>query len=64
MAELLANWLNNEIELSRVTITHFSRFLCSQNVQQFEQDFSNGYLFGELLFKFNQQANFKEFSKK
>jgi hypothetical protein len=33
-------------------------------VDKFEKDFANGYLFGELLYKFNQQSNFKEFSKK
>ena len=35
-----------------------------QRVTDFEEDFSSGYLFGELLWKFNQQADFDEFSKK
>jgi len=30
----------------------------------FEQDFASGYLLGELLYRFNQQENFAEFSKK
>jgi hypothetical protein len=40
MAEILQNWLNREIELSKP-------------VEQFEKDFANGYLLGELLYKFN-----------
>lgn len=51
MAELLANWINNEVELSK-------------HVDNFEQDFSNGYLFGELLKRYNQQDNLDDFSKK
>lgn len=51
MAEILATWLNEEVGLSR-------------RVTDFEEDFSSGYLFGELLWKFNQQADFEEFSKK
>lgn len=51
MADLLANWINNEVELSK-------------HVDQFEKDFSNGYLFGELLKKYNQQDNLEEFSNK
>lgn len=35
-----------------------------QRVTDFEEDFSSGYLFGELLWKFNQQSDFEEFSKK
>ena len=35
-----------------------------QKVMNFEEDFSSGYLLGELLWKFNQQADFEEFSKK
>lgn len=50
MAELIANWINNELELSK-------------HVENFEKDFSNGYLFGELLKRYNQQANLEEFSK-
>lgn len=34
-------WLNDEVQLSR-------------KVTSFEKDFSNGFLFGELLSKFNQ----------
>jgi len=51
MAELLAKWLNEEIRLSHP-------------VTDFESDFASGYLFGELLYKFNQQENFAEFSTK
>lgn len=40
MAELLAEWLNNEVGLS-------------DKVTDFERDFANGYLFGELLYKYN-----------
>lgn len=48
MAKLLETWLNSEVELSR-------------KVTNFEEDFSNGYLFGELLYKFNQQPDFDMF---
>jgi len=41
MAELLAQWLNDEVSLSA-------------KVTDFESDFANGYLFGELLYKYNQ----------
>ena len=30
----------------------------------FEEDFASGYLFGELLYKFNQQSDFEHFSTK
>ena len=48
MANLLETWLNSEVELSK-------------KVQNFEDDFSNGYLLGELLYKFNQLHNFQDF---
>lgn len=51
MAEILANWVNNELELSK-------------HVDSFEKDFSNGYLFGEILKRYNQQSDFEDFSKK
>ncbi|CAD8205275.1 unnamed protein product [Paramecium octaurelia] len=51
MSQLLMVWLNDEVQLSK-------------KVTSFEHDFSNGYLFGELLSKFNQQLNFEEFSNK
>ena len=49
MAKLLETWLNSEVELSK-------------KVTNFEEDFSNGYLLGELLYKFNQQSDFHEFN--
>ena len=69
MAEILATWLNEEVGLSRVSIPSSCAWpnrvcLCVQRVTDFEEDFSSGYLFGELLWKFNQQADFEEFSKK
>eukprot|EP00742_Colponemidia_sp_Colp-10_P006325 GILJ01006779.1.p1 GENE.GILJ01006779.1~~GILJ01006779.1.p1 ORF type:complete len:1812 (+),score=440.28 GILJ01006779.1:171-5606(+) len=48
MSELLANWLNHEVELS-------------DRIENFERDFANGYFFGELLYKFSQQPDFPEF---
>lgn len=41
MAALLTNWLNSEVKLSK-TVTNF------------ENDFQNGYLIGEILHHFNQ----------
>jgi hypothetical protein len=40
MAKLLETWLNSEVELSI-------------EIQNFEEDFANGYLLGELLYKYN-----------
>jgi adenylate kinase family enzyme len=51
MSDLLKQWLNEEIGLS-------------ENVVDFEQDFANGYLLGELLYRFNQQAQFENFINK
>jgi hypothetical protein len=46
MSDLLISWLNDEVQLSK-------------KITNIEKDFSNGYLFGELLSKYNQQLNFK-----
>jgi len=51
MSDLILSWLNDEVQLST-------------KVTDFEKDFANGYLFGELLSKYNQQLNFNEFSNK
>ncbi|OMJ83099.1 hypothetical protein SteCoe_16018 [Stentor coeruleus] len=49
MAKLIEIWLNSDVELSK-------------KVTNFEEDFCNGYLLGELLYKFNQQSDFSEFN--
>lgn len=51
MSELILSWLNEELQLST-------------KVTSFEKDFSNGYLFGEILAKYNQQLNFSHFLNK
>ena len=51
MAKLLETWLNNEVNMSR-------------RITNFAEDFSNGYLLGELLYKFNQQMDFDIFVDK
>ena len=48
MAETLKDWLNNEIVLSKV-------------INDIPKDFSNGYLFAELLFKTKQIPNLSLF---
>jgi len=48
MSEILMTWLNTEVDLSK-------------KVENMEKDFSNGYLLGELLYKFNQLTNIKDF---
>jgi hypothetical protein len=48
MTEIILSWLNDEVQLS-------------QKITNFESDFKNGYLFGELLAKYNQQLNFNQF---
>ena len=51
MSELILSWLNDEVQLST-------------KISDTEHDFCNGYYFGELLSKYNQQLNFKEFENK
>jgi|688.fasta_scaffold1438208_1 hypothetical protein len=51
MSDIILAWLNDEIQLSR-------------RISHFEEDFNNGYLFGELLQKYNQQLNFNEFQNR
>jgi len=41
MSELILSWLNDEVQLS-------------MKVTNIEENFGNGYLFGELLSKYNQ----------
>jgi hypothetical protein len=48
MSEILLTWLNTEVDMSR-------------KILDMERDFANGYLLGELLYKFNQLTNFREF---
>ncbi|CAK4707907.1 unnamed protein product [Aphanomyces euteiches] len=48
MANLLLQWLNEELQLS-------------QHVECFEEDFASGYLLGEILYRANQQHNFSDF---
>jgi hypothetical protein len=48
MSKLLQEWCNNELKLSK-------------NVSDFERDFANGYLFGEILHKLGFQTDFAEF---
>ena len=65
MAEILATWLNDEVGLSKVSRALPMLTRChAQKIGSFEEDFSSGYLLGELLWKFNQQADFELFSKK
>jgi len=51
MANLIVNWLNNELKLSR-------------RVNIIEEDFANGYLFGEILSKYNQITYFNEYKNR
>jgi len=51
MADLILNWLNSEVKLSK-------------KIKIVEEDFSNGYLFGEIMSKYNQISNFNEYKNK
>lgn len=51
MADILYTWLNTEVDLSK-------------KITNIEQDFANGYLFGELLYKFNQLTNIHNFENR
>lgn len=46
--DLLQDWINDGLQLS-------------SHVREFEIDFANGYLIGEILYKTNQQKNFSDF---
>ena len=48
MSDILLNWINNEVKLSK-------------NIQNIAEDFSNGYFFGELLFKYKLLPQFNQF---
>lgn len=48
MSDIILNWINDQVQLSR-------------RITNFEKDFANGYLFGELLAKYNQELNFNSF---
>ena len=48
MTETLLNWLNNEVKLSK-------------KINDFSKSFANGYLFGELLYKYNLLPQFNQF---
>jgi hypothetical protein len=45
--DLILNWLNDEVQLSK-------------KITNIEDQFANGYLFGELLARYNQQLDFLE----
>lgn len=48
MARIILNWLNEEVRLTR-------------EITSLSEDFSNGYLLGELLAAYNQQHHFARF---
>ena len=48
MSEILKKWLNEEIHLSK-------------EIKEISEDFKNGYLFAELLFKLKQIHNLSQF---
>ncbi|XP_040398128.1 sperm flagellar protein 2 isoform X2 [Cygnus olor] len=52
MAGLLCGWLNGEVRLSRSVVPG-----------SFAEEFSNGYLLGELLHKYGLQDDFNKFSQ-
>jgi hypothetical protein len=51
MVELIETWVNTEVKLSK-------------KIKNIEDDFSNGYLFGELLDKYKMITNFSEYTDK
>ncbi|XP_051038489.1 sperm flagellar protein 2 [Phodopus roborovskii] len=52
MSEILCQWLNRELKVSRTV-----------SPKSFAKTFSNGYLIGEVLYKFELQSDFSEFSE-
>eukprot|EP00831_Metopus_contortus_P001338 TRINITY_DN10487_c0_g1_i6.p1 TRINITY_DN10487_c0_g1~~TRINITY_DN10487_c0_g1_i6.p1 ORF type:complete len:334 (+),score=71.02 TRINITY_DN10487_c0_g1_i6:3-1004(+) len=51
MGEIIKEWLNTQVELSKP-------------VRNFEKDLSNGFLFGELLFRFSQLPDISAFQNR
>ncbi|XP_037387344.1 sperm flagellar protein 2 [Pygocentrus nattereri] len=51
MSDILCRWLNSELRLSKVVEPH-----------SLSKDFSNGYLLGEVLSRFQLQEDFQSFS--
>ncbi|KAL2091758.1 hypothetical protein ACEWY4_011556 [Coilia grayii] len=52
MSDILCRWLNSELRLSKVV-----------EQSTISRDFSNGYLIGEVLHKYELQNDFEQFSK-
>ncbi|KAI5774597.1 SPEF2 [Gulo gulo luscus] len=52
MSEILCQWLNQEVKVSQTV-----------SPKSFAKAFSNGYLIGEILHKFELQGDFSEFSE-
>ncbi|XP_042117374.1 sperm flagellar protein 2 isoform X5 [Peromyscus maniculatus bairdii] len=52
MSEILCHWLNRDLKVSRTV-----------SPKSFAKAFSNGYLIGEVLYKFELQSDFSEFSE-
>ncbi|XP_016160362.1 PREDICTED: sperm flagellar protein 2 isoform X3 [Ficedula albicollis] len=52
MSQILCHWLNRDVKLSRRIVPG-----------SFPEEFSTGYLLGELLHKYGLQDDFKQFSK-
>ncbi|XP_050185218.1 sperm flagellar protein 2 isoform X11 [Myiozetetes cayanensis] len=52
MSRILCEWLNQEVKLSRHVVPG-----------SFPEEFSNGYLLGEILHKYGLQDDFKQFSQ-
>ena len=48
MSDILLNWINNEVKLSK-------------QITNLNEDFSNGYFFGELLYKYKLLPQFNQF---
>ncbi|XP_076772209.1 sperm flagellar protein 2 isoform X9 [Arvicanthis niloticus] len=76
MSEILCQWLNQELRVSRTVTADPICSLCNsggspflmyapqeQGPKSFAKAFSNGYLIGEVLFKFELQSDFAEFSE-
>lgn len=60
--EQVLSWINNDLTLSKVSISQ-SRSFIFKAISNFETDFSNGYLLGEILSHYNQ-IQLNNFSKK
>ena len=62
--EIVQQWITRDMKLSKVRSQSCPHHFKLQFVTSFEADFSNGYLFGEILNRYGLIEDISTFSKK